>query len=126
MNEQLILIIFGIVIWMIFWYLLAKLYFWFNSKKIRKDAIWKSKSVILGHVNEKIAPLLPEFQYNYKDLVFLWKWIDYIVFDWLSSWSLKQIVFLEIKSWKSNLNNNEKQIKKIVEKKKIKHEIMKI
>ncbi len=126
MNENLVLLIAWIIIWLIFWYMIAKFYFWINSRKIRKDAVWKSKSVILWHVNEKIAPILPQFKYNYKDLVFIWKWIDYIIFDWLSEWKLKQIIFLEIKSWKSNLNKNEKSIKNMVEKKSIKYEIMKI
>ena len=115
-----------LIIWYIIWYLLSKLYFWVRFRKERKDAIWKSKSVILWQVSEKIAPILPWFKYNYKDLVFIWKWIDYIVFDWLSSWKLKQVVFLEIKTGKSSLNKNEKSVKSAIEHKNVKYEIMKI
>lgn len=50
----------------------------------RKDAVDRSRSVVLGHVHEKIAPLLPHFPYSYKDLVFLGKGVDYLVFDGLS------------------------------------------
>jgi len=64
----------------------------------RQNAVDRSRSVVLGHVNEKIAPLLPNFPYYYKDLVFLGKGIDYLVFDGLSHGDLKQIVFLEIKT----------------------------
>jgi hypothetical protein len=39
----------------------------------RKDATKQSRKVILGEVNEKIAPMLPGFPYNYKDLVFIGK-----------------------------------------------------
>ena len=69
---------------------------------------------MLGHVNEKIAPLLPNFPYHYKDLVFLGKGIDYLVFDGLSQGELRKIVFLEIKSGVSSLNKNERSIKECI------------
>lgn len=125
-NFNIIDIVFWILIWLTIWYLLAKIYFWINIRKERKNAIWKSKSVILWHVNEKIAPILPDFPYNYKDMVFIWKWIDYIIFDWLSEWNLNKVVFLEIKSGKSNLNKNEKSVKNTVNEKKVFYEIMRI
>lgn len=126
MEKDFIFILFWIIIWLIIWYLFAKIHFWIKNKSVRKDAIWRSKSVILWQVNEKIAPILPQFNYNYKDLVFIWKWIDYIVFDWLSEWNLNKIVFLEIKTWKSNLNKNEKSIKSKLEESKVEYEIMRI
>jgi len=73
-------------------------YFLIKIKGQRQNAVDRSRSVVLGHVNEKIAPLLPNFPYHYKDLVFLGKGIDYLVFDGLSQGELKKIVFLEIKS----------------------------
>ena len=79
-------------------YLFARIYFLLRIKSSRKAAVSQSRSVVLGHVNEKIAPLLPNFPYYYKDLVFLGKGVDYLVLDGLSSGNLKQIVFLEIKS----------------------------
>lgn len=125
MNQELWMVL-GVIIWIVIGYLIAKIYYWISISKQRREAVSKSKSVVLGQVNEKIAPLLPEFKYSYKDLTFIGKGIDYIIFDWLAEWNLNQIVFMEIKSWKSNLNNNEKQIRDIVEKGKIKYEIMKI
>ncbi len=86
----------------------------------------KSKDVTLWYVHEKLAPILPNFPYNYKDLTFLGKWVDYVVFDWLSEWNLKQVVFLEIKSWWSRMNQNEKTIKKIIDLRRVKHEVMRI
>ncbi len=118
--------IFYIIIWIIIWYLIAKIYFLIKLKKERKKAIQNSKKVIIWEINEKLAPLLPKFKYNLKDLVFVWKWFDYLILDGLSKGKLKQIIFLEIKSWKSSLNNNEKQIKQIIDSKKVKFEILKI
>ena len=40
-------------------YFFAKTYFLTSIRRHRTDAIAKSKSVIGGHVTEKIAPLLP-------------------------------------------------------------------
>ena len=80
----------------------------------------------MWQVNEKIAPILPNFPYNYKDLVFIWKWIDYIVFDGLSTWYLKEIVFLEVKSGVSNLNRNEKMVKNCIQTWKTSYDILRI
>lgn len=117
-------LIIWIIIWLIIWYLIAKIYFHVFINKNRKQAIEKSKAVISGQVYEKIAPLLPEFPYNPRDLTFIWKWIDYIVFDGLDDGYIEKIVFLEIKTWKSALNWNEKLIKKAIEKGNIEYEVI--
>lgn len=119
-------LIFWIIIWLILWYLISKIYFLIKIKKSGKKSVSKSRSVILGQVNEKIAPILPNFPYNYKDMTFIGKWIDYIVFDGLSNWNLKQIILLEIKSWTSNLNKNERMIKNITDIKRVKYEVYKM
>lgn len=124
--EKILLVILSLIVWIIIWYLISKVYFYIKLNKERKKAILNSKKTILWEVNEKIAPLLPTFKYNKKDLVFIWKWFDYLVLNGLSEWNLKEIVFLEIKSWKSTLNKNEKQVKLIVENKKVKFEILRI
>lgn len=126
MQDNLSLIIISIIIWLIIWYLVAKVYFQINIKWQRQNAVSRSRSVLLGNVNEKIAPLLPNFPYYYKDMVFVGKWIDYIVFNWLSSGNLKNIIFLEIKSWTSTLNRNERMIKECTDSKKVYYDIYNI
>ena len=123
-NYQIILI--WILIWTFVGYLLARLLFWVQLRWQRKNAIERSKHVVMWQVNEKIAPILPGFPYNYKDLVFIGKWIDYIVFDWLSTGYLKQVVFLEIKSGNSLLNKNEIMIKDCLDRKKVYYEILRM
>lgn len=117
------LILFWIIIGLIIWYLIARIYFFIKIKNQRQDAVTRSRNVVLGNVNEKIAPLLPNFPYHYKDLMFLWKWVDYIVFDWLSHGNLKKIIFLEIKTNTSTLNKNESMIKQCIEQKRIEYQI---
>ena len=119
MQQNIPLIIIWIIIWLIIGYLIAKIYFQIKIKWHRQDAVSRSRSVLLGNVNEKVAPLLPNFPYYYKDMVFVGKWIDYVVFNWLSSGELKNIIFLEIKSWTSTLNRNERMIKECTENKKV-------
>jgi predicted Holliday junction resolvase-like endonuclease len=59
-----------------------------------------------------------------RDMTFVGKGIDYIIFDGLSAGNLKEIVFLEIKSGSSAQNNNEKMIEDIIKKGKVRYEIL--
>ncbi|HOG15104.1 MAG TPA: Holliday junction resolvase-like protein [Candidatus Absconditabacterales bacterium] len=126
MKENLPIIVIGIIIGLIIGYLLSRIYFGIKIRGQRKNAVERSKNVLIGQVNEKIAPILPGFPYNYKDLVFIGKGIDYLVFDGLSNGSLREIVFLEIKSGSSGLNRNETMIKKCIENGKIAYDILRI
>lgn len=92
-----------------------------EHKWVRKSAIQGSRNNIFGEVYEKILPALPNFPYAPKDMVFIGKWCDYIIFDWLSSGHLREIVFLELKSGNATLNANEKMIRDTVDKKRIRY-----
>lgn len=96
------------------------------EKRIRQDAVRGSRNAITGEIYEKILPTMPDFPYFPKDMVFVGKWTDYIVFDGLSEWDLREIVFLELKSGKSRLNTNEKMIKKILDEKRVRFAEMRI
>jgi predicted Holliday junction resolvase-like endonuclease len=116
-------LILGIIGGAIIGYFIWKLIKYQEIKQHRKQAVKQSRAVILGEVAEKIAPILPQIPYNPKDMVFIWKAVDYVVFDWLAWWKLKQIIFLEIKSWKSKQNSNEKQVEQIIKLKKVKYQV---
>lgn len=127
MWDEIIVIGFvALIVWLFIGYLLSKIHFRIVLKKLRNESVQKSKSVIIWQVKEQIAPLLPQFNYNIKDITFIWKWIDYVIFDWLSDWFINNVVFLEVKTWKSQLNKNEKIIKEAIDKKKVKYEILHI
>lgn len=119
-------LILGIAIWGILAYLLANLSFYRKLSAIKKKSVSHSRNSILGEITEKVTPLLPEFPYHTKDLVFIGKGVDYIVFDGLSRGNLKEIIFLEIKSWTSQLNKNEAMIKNYLNNYPIRYEILKI
>lgn len=112
-------IIIGIIVGVIIGYLMAKMVFWQATRWHRKDAIAKSRATTLGYVSEKIAPLLPNFPYHYKDLVFLGKGVDYIAFDGLSEGQVREIAFIEIKTGTSQLNKNEVMIKSAIDQKRV-------
>lgn len=102
---------------------------WIKSEeaRIRKDAINKSKSVIIGKVTEHLVPFFPGFKYNPKDVRFIGTPTDIIIFDGLDEGNIRQIIFGEIKTGKyGNLTAREKSVKNIIDKKNIKHEIIHI
>jgi len=79
-------------------WILTSFYWYQKIKKFKKQAIKQSKSVIIGQVTEQIAPLLKNFPYNPKDMVFLGKGVDYIVIKDLHKGNPSKIIFVEIKT----------------------------
>lgn len=92
------------------------------KKNVRKDAVKRSKAVIGGQVAEQIAPFLPNFPANPSDARFIGKPVDFIVFSGLSETEkIDEILFVEVKTGKSALNEREKEVKKAVEKGKVRY-----
>lgn len=88
------------------------------SKKtsLRSDAIKRSKAVIGGQVVEQVAPFLPGFPCNPSDARFIGKPVDFIAFSGLSkSDCVDEVLFIEVKTGQSKLNNHEREIKKAIE-----------
>lgn len=82
---------------------------------IRKDAINRSRSVILGKVSEHLAPYHGDFPFNPKDARFIGTPIDIIVFDGLDDEAeTVNVVFVEIKTGNSKLNQRQKRIKEAI------------
>lgn len=93
---------------------------------IRKEAIMRSRSVLTGQFSEQLAPLLPNFPYNPNEVRFIGKPVDLIVFEGLDEGEIKKIIFVEVKSGKSNLNHNESSLKKAIENGNVKWELYRI
>ncbi|MCD6551863.1 MAG: Holliday junction resolvase [Thermotoga sp.] len=91
-----------------------------EEKRIREDAINKSRSVIMGQVTEHLGPFFPEFRYNPKDARFIGTPVDFVVFDGLSEGNLRRIVFVEVKTGKTgNLSTRERQVRDVVERREV-------
>jgi predicted Holliday junction resolvase-like endonuclease len=54
-------------------------------------------------------------------MVFLGKGCDYIIFDGLSEWNLREILFLELKSGNARLTKNEEALKNCIWAKKVRY-----
>ena len=93
-----------------------------DKKKLRKDAVKRSKAVINGEVAEQIAPFLPDFPANPSDARFIGKPVDFIVFSGLSeNETIDEILFVEVKTGKSLLSEREKEVKKAIEQRKVRY-----
>ncbi|HIQ39230.1 MAG TPA: Holliday junction resolvase [Methanothermococcus okinawensis] len=94
-----------------------------EERRIRKDAIKRSTSTILGRVGEHLTPLIIFLNYGIKpkDFRFLGTPVDFIAFKGLSDGKPEEIIFIEVKSGSSTtLSNNERKIKKLIEAGKVK------
>ncbi len=126
MEQNIGYIVLGVLVGCILWYFIAKIWFLLDMRKHRSHAVKQSRSVVMWQVSEQIAPLLPDFPYHYKDVMFLWKWVDYIVFDGLHTGYLDKVVLLEVKSGNSQLNRNEKLIRDCIRRGDVEYDVWRI
>ena len=80
----------------------------------------KQSEIRVGQISEHFAPLLDQFKYDRKQARFLASPIDFIIFE------EEEIIFMEVKTGSSQLNANQRRIKKQVEDKKVRWEVMRI
>lgn len=76
----------------------------------------QSKSVRLGLISENVLPFHTDFKYNVKDLVPMFRPIDYVVF------AENEIVFLEIKVGTSQLSEKQRNIRSLIQQGKVRFE----
>ena len=78
----------------------------------------KSTNVKHGYQFESFVPFMKNYPGEKENTVFLGKPVDFISFD------KDNVKFIEVKTGKSNLNDRQKEIKKLIENKKVEwHEL---
>ena len=77
----------------------------------------KQSEIRVGQIAEHFVPL---FKYNRKQARFLASPIDFIIFE------EDEIIFMEVKTGKSQLNRNQRRIRDQVNNKKIRWEVLRI
>jgi predicted Holliday junction resolvase-like endonuclease len=87
--------------------------------EIRENAIKQSRAVLSGQFSEQIAPYLPDFPYKPTEARFIGKPVDFIVFKGMDEKKINEIVFVEVKTGQSKLNNVERSLRDAVKGKKI-------
>ena len=86
------------------------------SRVIRQQSIAQSQATIMGKVTEHLAPFLPDFQYDPRDVRFIGSPVDLIIFDGLHEGQLRRLVLVEVKSGKgAGLTDRERNIRQAVQ-----------
>jgi len=93
---------------------------------IRKDAIEKSRAVILGKVSEHLVPFFPTFRHNPKDARFIGTPVDFVIFDGLDEGEVRKIIFVEVKTGSSSLSTRERQIRNVVKQRMVEWEELRV
>jgi len=91
-----------------------------HEEAVRRDALERSRAVILAQAAEQLAPLLPEFSFNPKDARFIGSPVDFVVFDGVSEGECRRVVLVEVKTGKSpTLSPKERSVRDAIERKKV-------
>ena len=80
----------------------------------RKDSVKKQRATIKGQISETLAPWSMTVVDSVSELNFLGNPIDFIGFKGLDGKGDVDIKFIEVKSGKSKLNQNQKRVKDAV------------
>jgi len=91
-----------------------------HRKSISASSEVGAKAVNIGFILERLAPTMHDFRFNRNDCRSLFEPIDYVIFEGLSKKGyVSKIFFSDIKTGASRLQKNQKEIKNLVEKKKV-------
>lgn len=87
-----------------------------DGYKSRDASLTQSRRTLKGKLQEELFPMFSEFPYLLSDMRFLGYPIDYIIFDGYSDakdegGEVKGIVFIDVKSNKSQLSTHQRKIR---------------
>ena len=85
----------------------------------REDSAKRSRSVLSGQFSEQLAPYFPDFPYSPTECRFIGKPIDFLVFKGMDEKDIGEIVFVEVKSGKSQLTVHERKLKDAIQNKRV-------
>ena len=119
MTDTLLGLVTGVVIGLLVGF--AYFLFWKarHTNAIRLDAVQRSQAVTVGKVSEQLVPLLPGFAFNPKDVRFLGSPVDLVVFDGLNDGTVRQVVFIEVKTGAAGLSPRERQVRDAILEKRV-------
>ena len=79
------------------------------------DHLRRSRQTLGGKFADQLAPYFPEFNYDPTEARFLGSPIDFVVFPGMATGDPNAIVFVEVKSGKSQLDKGQRMLRKLVE-----------
>ncbi|MCH5293365.1 MAG: Holliday junction resolvase [Treponema sp.] len=93
-----------------------------DRRRLRSDAIRRSKAVIGGQMIEQVAPFLPGFPCNPADCRFIGKPVDFVAFPGLAQTNtVDEVLLIEVKTGKSDLSAREKDVRRAVRKGRVRY-----
>ena len=90
-------------------------------KIAREDAIKRSRAVLNGQFSEQLAAFFPGFPADPTEVRFVGKPIDFVAFPGLSTGSVDEVLFVEVKTGNSTLSKVERSVRDAVEKKNVRY-----
>lgn len=87
--------------------------------QIREEAVKGSRAVLGGQFSEQLAPYLPDFPYSPTEARFIGKPIDFLVFKGMDQKEIDEVIFVEVKSGKANLNSHERKLRDTIKERKV-------
>jgi predicted Holliday junction resolvase-like endonuclease len=96
------------------------------SRQIRREAVAGSQAAVAGRVFERVAPYLPGFGYNPRDIRFVGDPVDFVVFDGLSEGNVRNVVFVEVKTGDGELNGNERRVKAAITERRVEWSLFRV
>lgn len=102
-----------------------------SKRRVRSQALDKSRAVLKGKIGEQMAPILPEFRYNPADARFIGSPVDYIIFDGYSEakdgrGQIRRIVLMDVKTGAAKLSPIEKKVRDAVDARAIEWETLEL
>jgi predicted Holliday junction resolvase-like endonuclease len=91
-----------------------------HRKQITETSEVGAKAVNIGFILERLAPSMSAFRFHRNDCRSLFDPIDYLIFEGLSkTGAVSRIFFADIKTGGSSLKPHQKEIRSLVESKKV-------
>jgi predicted Holliday junction resolvase-like endonuclease len=85
----------------------------------RKEAVNQSRAILKGQFSEQLSPFQEDFPVKPSECRFFGAPIDFIAFKGLDDKEVTEIIFIDIKTGSSRLNQTQKSIKEAIRNKKI-------
>ena len=90
-------------------------------KIAREDAVKRSRSVLNGQFSEQLAAFFPCFPADPTEVRFVGKPIDFVAFPGLSTGTIDEILFVEVKTGNAALSKVERSLRDAIEKKNVRY-----
>jgi predicted Holliday junction resolvase-like endonuclease len=92
-----------------------------DTNKAAKKSLAFQRGILKGNISESLAPFLPGFRSDLKasEARFIGKPVDFLFFKGIDEQNISEVVFVEVKTGNSRLNDNERSLKDAIEQKRV-------